>query len=81
MSIELCKSGWYNMDKDKEAADQTDHEGERVKMSALQVNPTPVIKGKYVQEILTEIKKKPSQKAIERNERAYALLNKLRKGN
>ncbi|MDA8228512.1 hypothetical protein [Desulfosporosinus lacus] len=69
------------MDKDKEVTDQTDHEGVRVKMSALKVNPTPVIKGKYVQDILTEIKRKPSQKAIERNERAYALLNKLRKGN
>ena len=69
------------MDMDKEEADQFGHEEERVKMSALQVNPTPVIKGKYVQEILTEVKKKPSQKAIERNERAYALLNKLRKGN
>jgi len=57
------------------------HEGERVYMSALQINPTPVIKGKYVHEILTEVKKKPSQKATERNKRAYDLLNKLRKGN
>lgn len=67
------------MDKGEEK--KSFHEGERVKMSALQINPTPIIKGKYVQQILTEVKKKPSQKATERNKRAYDLLNKLRKEN
>lgn len=66
---------------DKKGEKKFVHERERVKMSALEINSTPVIKGKYLQEILSEVKKKPSQKAIKRNERAYDLLNKLRKGN
>lgn len=49
------------------------------KMSALKIDITPEVKGKYVKEIIEEIKRKPSPEAIIRNENAYKLLLRLRK--
>ncbi|AHF11261.1 hypothetical protein A7D23_14080 [Dehalobacter sp. TeCB1] len=69
--------GWYNMDIKKGKVIVFKKGGET--MSAVRVNATPEIKGKFAEEIMAEVRKKPSPQAIERNKKAHGLLLKLRK--
>lgn len=48
-------------------------------MSAVRLNTTPEISGKYAKEIVAEVRRRPSPQAIERNKKAHNLLLKLRK--
>lgn len=48
-------------------------------MSAVRLNATPEISGRYAKEIVAEVRRKPSPQAIERNKKAHGLLLKLRK--
>ncbi len=42
------------------------------------IKATPVVEGKFAQEIITEVMSKPSKKAIIRNKKASDLVKKLR---
>ena len=46
--------------------------------SSTSIKATPVVEGKFAEEIISEVMSKPSEKAIVRNKKASDLVKKLR---
>jgi len=84
LSIEQDFERWYYMDKknigdNKKIINLPKRVNRMNTVKVTTINATPTIEGKYAQEIILEVLRKPSEEAILRNKKAQALVKKLRK--